>query len=348
MNLMSALLLAASTLPYAAKAAQTDEDLIGKVIDAVPIEKSAAVFPRLAADRGREGWVQLSYVINEKGEVESPVIEHSSGHASFERSALKAVNQWKFKPALQNGKPVKQCKNQVQMSFYLQDAPRSVSSSFLNRYKKIGKKIDSNDLESIPELFGEMRERKLKNFTEDTYYWVAKARYYAATGDKYRELHAIIRVIKARKGYIPDDMFIAFLSRATVLNLEHNLLFYALHTFERLAEFPDAQASINKLKPFIDKARALIKDDSKTIWVKGKIKRSLWSHKLVRNAFTIADINGSLSSLEVRCKNQFSSYDVKPGLKWNIPKNWQGCQVYVYGDKGASFHLVETPHGEEV
>ncbi|MBQ4876619.1 energy transducer TonB [Pseudoalteromonas luteoviolacea] len=349
MNLISAMLLVtASAQANAELATQKDAVLDGKVIDAVPLDRPAAIYPRLAAERGREGWVQLSYVVNEQGEVESAVIEKSSGEASFERSALKAVKQWQFKPALQNNKPIKQCKNQVQLMYHLPEPYRGVSRSFLTRYKKIVKRIDKNELESVPELFQEIEERKLKNFTEDSYYWVAKARYFAKKDERENELRAIVRIIQLDQGYIPDDMYIAYLTRAIVLNMEQSKLKYALSTFDRLSKISGAEASVEMLAPYIDKVHALIEDDSKTIWVNGKITKSLWSHQLVRNAFSISDIQGNLDTLEVRCDNQFSSYEVKTGLQWNIPKSWQGCQVYVYGEQGASFNLVETAAAKKV
>ncbi|MDK1285964.1 energy transducer TonB [Pseudoalteromonas umbrosa] len=349
MNLIPAMLLAAaSTQANAEIATHVDKALDGKVIDAVPLDRPAAIYPRLAAERGREGWVQLSYVVNERGEVESAVIEKSSGEPSFERSALNAVKKWQFKPATQNNKPIKQCKNQVQLAYHLPEPYRGVSRPFLKRYKKIIKHIDKNELESVSELFQEIEERKLKNFTEDSYYWVAKARYFAKKNDRENELRAIVRIVQVDQGYIPDDMFIAYLTRLIVLNMEQSKLKYALSTYDRLSKISGAEASVKMLAPYIDKVHALIKDESKDIWVNGQINHSLWSHKLVRSAFSISDIQGNLDTLEVRCDNQFSTYDVKAGLQWNIPKSWQGCQVYIYGDKGASFNLVETEAAKNV
>ncbi|KZN38429.1 hypothetical protein N483_20950 [Pseudoalteromonas luteoviolacea NCIMB 1944] len=343
MKFISIMLIAAFSFQASASLnSDSSEQSSGEFVDAVPIDKPAAIFPRQAAERGREGWVQLSYVVNEKGEVESAVVERSSGDASFERSALNAVNKWQFKPAMQNNKPVKQCKNQVQLTFFMPEDYRGVSRPFLNRYKKIVSKIDKNDLDSVPQLFREMEERKLRNFTEDSYFWVAKARYYAAKNDRVNELRAIVRVIQFNDGHVPDEMYIAYLSRAIVLNMEQNKLTYALSLFDRLSELPGAEASAKKLAPYIDRVHALVEDESKLIWVKGEITRSLWRHKLARNAFTISDIKGDLTSLEIRCDNHYSKYEVQPQKQWSIPSSWQGCQVYIHGNKGAHFSLVET------
>ncbi|MDK2595388.1 energy transducer TonB [Pseudoalteromonas obscura] len=348
MKIISIMLVTALSLQANASLnSDSPEQPNGEFVDAVPLDRPEAIFPKQAAARGREGWVQLSYVVNEKGVVESAVVERSSGDTSFERSALNAVKKWRFKPAMQNNKPVKQCKNQVQLTFFMPEDYRGVSRPFLNRYKKIVAKIDKNDLESVPQLFHEMKERKLRNFTEDSYFWVAKARYYAAKNDRVNELRAIVRIIQFNDGHVPDEMYIAYLSRAIVLNMEQNKLKYALSLFERLSKLSGAENSVKQLAPYIDKVHELVEDDSKHIWVKGEITRSLWRHKLARNAFTISDIKGDLTSLEIRCDNHYSKYEVQPQQKWSIPASWRGCQVYIHGGKGAHFSLIETPQVKE-
>ncbi|OCQ22770.1 hypothetical protein A7985_02085 [Pseudoalteromonas luteoviolacea] len=344
MNLISAMILtAASSQVGNALDIETNDFLRETITNAVPIERPPATFPRKAAERGQEGWVQLSYVVNEKGEVESAVVEKSSGITSFEKAALKAVKKWQFEPAVQNGKPIKQCKSQVQMDFKLHNAQKGVSRRFLSRYKSLVAKIESNDLEGVPEKIEELREMNLGNFTEDSYFWAVISRYHLKTGNELEELNALENLVRRGKNYLQDDMYSASVARATLLNLKHNKLKNAMRTFDTLTEIKGAEDITKKIAPYIDQVHAFIDDDSKQIWVKGEIsEQALWHHELVRSAFTITNIEGDLTSLEVRCLNQFSVYDVQPGLQWNIPAGWRGCQVYVHGSEGASFNLVET------
>jgi protein TonB len=52
------------------------------------------------------GTVYVAFVVDERGRVESPLIQKSSDPI-FERPAISAVKQWKFEPGKRNGEPVK-------------------------------------------------------------------------------------------------------------------------------------------------------------------------------------------------------------------------------------------------
>lgn len=57
---------------------------------------------KLARTPGR---VRVTALVDETGRVQDPKLE-SASHAAFGASALEAVGQWRFKPALRDGVPV--------------------------------------------------------------------------------------------------------------------------------------------------------------------------------------------------------------------------------------------------
>ncbi|MDO6563903.1 energy transducer TonB [Amphritea sp. 1_MG-2023] len=60
-------------------------------------------YPRLARKRGIEGRVMLQVTINRHGAVEALQVAQSSGSELLDRAAQKAVQDWQFVPARQNG-----------------------------------------------------------------------------------------------------------------------------------------------------------------------------------------------------------------------------------------------------
>jgi len=87
--------------------------------DQVPVEKLAfdvppeaitqvpPVYPEGAKKAGVSGRVLLEVLVNADGTVGSArAIEEVPDFPSFTESAIKAVMQWKFKPATKEGKPV--------------------------------------------------------------------------------------------------------------------------------------------------------------------------------------------------------------------------------------------------
>lgn len=63
-------------------------------------------YPRLAKQAGIEGMVWVQALVDEDGEVERAKVAKSSGVSSLDESALRAAYENKFKPGIQNGRPV--------------------------------------------------------------------------------------------------------------------------------------------------------------------------------------------------------------------------------------------------
>ncbi|MDC4227707.1 MAG: energy transducer TonB [Candidatus Manganitrophus sp.] len=56
-------------------------------------------YPERARAEGREGTALLKVTVLATGKVGEALIEHSSGHADLDRSAVEAVMKWTFLPA---------------------------------------------------------------------------------------------------------------------------------------------------------------------------------------------------------------------------------------------------------
>ncbi|HEY5809330.1 MAG TPA: energy transducer TonB [Povalibacter sp.] len=76
--------------------------------DLLPLQRIPPQYPRDAARSGITGWVQLEVLVNADGTVRSAKVTDSKPRGIFEASAVQAVMRWKFKPKIENGKPVEQ------------------------------------------------------------------------------------------------------------------------------------------------------------------------------------------------------------------------------------------------
>ena len=70
----------------------------------LPIVKVAPVYPRRAQTRGIEGWVLLRFTVTETGSVIDPVVVDAEPQGVFDRAAKKAVERFKYKPRVVDGK----------------------------------------------------------------------------------------------------------------------------------------------------------------------------------------------------------------------------------------------------
>src|SRR6202012_1225832 len=73
----------------------------------LPIVKVAPMYPESAAERGIEGYVLLGFTVTGTGATADPVVIESQPSGIFDDAARKAVLKFKYKPRVENGKPMR-------------------------------------------------------------------------------------------------------------------------------------------------------------------------------------------------------------------------------------------------
>ena len=68
--------------------------------------KVEASYPQRALRQRIEGWVELTFTVTASGDVSDVKVVDSQPRREFDREAIRALSQWKFKPRITNGKPV--------------------------------------------------------------------------------------------------------------------------------------------------------------------------------------------------------------------------------------------------
>lgn len=71
--------------------------------DFMPIYAAPPMYPSRAASRGTEGWVVVSFTVTAKGTVIDPVVVEADPPNIFNRSAIKAVKKFKYRPRVVDG-----------------------------------------------------------------------------------------------------------------------------------------------------------------------------------------------------------------------------------------------------
>ena len=83
-----------------------------------PLYRVNPDYPRNAAKMGREGWVKMSFVIDEEGFVKDIEVKAmSNGGRVFNDVAVDALSQWRYAPQFEGGKPVDSSPHLVQLDF---------------------------------------------------------------------------------------------------------------------------------------------------------------------------------------------------------------------------------------
>ena len=71
------------------------------------IKEHKAEYPRLAKQAGLEGLVWVKALVDENGNVLDAIVGKTSGVTSLDEAAVKAAYENKYKPGIQNGRPIK-------------------------------------------------------------------------------------------------------------------------------------------------------------------------------------------------------------------------------------------------
>lgn len=90
----------------------------------VPLIRTTPSYPQRAAARGIEGFVELSFTVDELGNVIDPVVLHAYPEGYFERAALQAIQRWKYSPATDNGTPVSTYDVRQRIVFQMENSPQ--------------------------------------------------------------------------------------------------------------------------------------------------------------------------------------------------------------------------------
>lgn len=64
-------------------------------------------YPMEARRQKLQGWVRLEFTVTEDGSVTDIKVREARPPRVFDQAAINALGQWKFRPAMENGKPVR-------------------------------------------------------------------------------------------------------------------------------------------------------------------------------------------------------------------------------------------------
>ncbi len=88
--------------------------------DQVPLFRSNPMYPISYAQRGKSGFVTMSFSINKLGMVINPEVVESKGGKKFEKESLIALKKWRYAPKFEDGKAVKAENIKLTLDFTLE------------------------------------------------------------------------------------------------------------------------------------------------------------------------------------------------------------------------------------
>ena len=301
-------------------------------------------YPIDAARNYREGWAIFSFIIEKDGSVSNVITNETSGSDDITRAAKKALMQWHYQPALENGEPIQQCANSVKLNFKMNDqgGESGVTRRFRHLYSKTQAALAEKDYPQVKELLGKFSKLKKMHLSENNYLQLLSAQYASDIGDQALQLS---HLNKAAFNFDTDDsqQIISILKQKLILEVQLNYFKSAYATFSRLKDVAEDEPFLAEYQSIIERVDAYISSD-KALVVSADIRSNeYWHYALLRNEFSLTNITGKLTKMDIRCANKRHIYSVEDNNTWKIPETWQHCNLYVFGEDNTSFNLVEHP-----
>lgn len=314
------------------------------------IKRDAPKYPPYELRRNREAWVHVTYCIDESGAIQNVSILDSIGSEKFDKAAIETVENWRYEPALQNGKPAWQSRNEVYIMFALSDN-KGGTRKFIKRFREISELLDEEKLDEADVLFQDTYENFDMSLYELSKLWAQKVRIDWPRGDWYKTEMSLHRATASHGEWIEKASYQRLLALRTEVQIRLGKYGSADHSFRDLVEDAGSDADeVVALQPTIDKMRAMIESDN-VLQINAEVRKkgecnycnNSWDFRPVRNDFTLANVQGTLRSLDMRCDNKRFESAISASVEWHIPQSWGECHIQIYGEPGTTFDVLMLP-----
>jgi TonB family protein len=314
------------------------------------LERAAPTYPTRELRQSQQGWVKLNYVVSTDGTVLDPVIEDSSGNRSFEKAALRVVRKWRFEPATWDLEPVEQCHTETMITFVIEGREKTATSRFAHRFKKINRNIEDGAFAEARQLLDETFESWRLNAYEVARLWILDGNLAHAMQDDAGQLSSYRKATASGGTWLEKHVYLSTLVVIVIHELKFGEYAGALRDYETLIAAGAKKEDLAAIDSVIESIRAAVsgKDVIATpalLQVGRQCEKceADWQYLPLRRNFRLADIDGNLNKLEIRCDWKRVTDTARAGVRWTIPESWGSCRVIVFGENGTSFNVLEEP-----
>ncbi|MBL4670726.1 MAG: energy transducer TonB [Arenicella sp.] len=321
-----------------------DVDDLG-FVEAIPLHRAPPVYPRNELIDGNAGMAEIEFMIDEAGQVFAPRILRSTA-TKFESAALAAVKSYRYEPAMFNDKAV-QSRTSISIQFIVEGEIEGVSKRFSSMYKRVLKELEADQpkLSKIDQSMSSM----LAAGNLSSY---ALARYNLLELGVARAFGNLPQQMEAIRKLLMFDGRVSEKNRALdkgMLQRVRYSLFYSLVSTQRYAEALELHSTIKRkdqsvalqLSSTVAKIEQLRQGGGQSVIDIDLGVRGYSIEYLLNNSLGIVDVEGVITSLNLRCQRKFKQLSFAAGSEYQLPKSWGACLLEVVGEPGTVAKLVQ-------
>lgn len=320
-------------------------------VPAKRIDTSPPSYPRHLLQLGHEAWIHITYCVDESGTPQNVSVADSVGDKDFVLEAISTINEWRFEPALIDGEPSWQSRNHQIVLFAISNRDKGADRGFIRQYKRIGKLIEDGELEAADSEFQELFDDETLSLYEIAKLWALRANYEFQRGDHHLADIALYRATVSKGQWIEEEHYLKLLAMRVYAELQLGQYGTAIQAYEVLETKADEESEfVLALGPVMSNLYDTISGES-ALKSPAEVRRKGECYKcddsyvfdLVRRDITFSDVEGELSSIEMRCDHKHLKSEISELVEWHVPEAWGDCTVHVFGKPGTTFNLFHLP-----
>ena len=320
-----------------------DSDVVSLELYSPPrsVSRATPTYPRVALRNDREGWVRLDFMVDPDGHPYEVAVTESVGHDSFHQAAIEALEKSRFEPARLDGKPL-DAGHHLYYHFEMTDGV-GARAWFVRIYGATMNAIGGGDRKKAARLLEELESSGPLNLYEDAFLHVAKSGYYTAWGNEQQQLKALDRAVghHTAEERLPESLYTSLQRARFLLLIKTQDFGRAMQTFETLAEYPLDEDVLAQLRVVVDELETL-RLDERGYSVPGDFgDRYTWSYNLFKDEFFLADVQGQIEEIKLRCAKKYVLLRFDPDLQYKIERQHLPCHLQLIGDPGTTFRLTQ-------
>jgi TonB family protein len=296
------------------------------------------IYPVSEKRAGREGWVNVNFMVNLKGKPYEFTVVDSVGGKAFEKAAVESMANLRFEPASINGVPVDSAMT-FKLSFSLQNPPRQ---AYLKTYDTFAQAVIKGDKSTADSV---MRELQPTNLQEDVYYGFAQYLYAHAWETEVQQLAGLRRAIayehEQKLFRLPKAMSILALREMLRLQINEKDFAGALATWDVLKEIDINEKVRAETQVVIDKLERFRVDD-RSFSVNGRIDDRPWIFQLFKRRFRFNVVEGRIVEIKLRCEREYVFFGFDPKVEYKVADKAGKCSIEVIGDPATKFSFIQS------
>ena len=313
---------------------------------AVAIDRPLPASPRHRKRKMQAAWVELNYVVTADGRAIDPIIVNSSGGIDFENEVRKVIDSWRFEES-PTGAELPH--NVVETRFLMRGRGKGTTRTFARHSLHIMKNLHSGNIEKARGVADTAVELGGWNLYESTILWLMLGRVEGEEGDEVEQLEMYQRALA-----VSDARSLRKQGRMDLLEdifeLQSKFGHYAeaMDTYNALADVPGSDEVVERTRPRAEEILLMLENDD-VLTANAAIANPcdcdggvpLWSYTPARRVFSFANSSGIVKKFEARCERHRIGGTTAPDVKWALDDDWGFCQVFVFGEDGATFDFLE-------